>query len=342
MEDKLDAGLARIVTEHKIDEVCGPNGNLHAFHHILHTFTDEDTSFKKKKLGKIKPLKLGDLRTDVKLGERSLPLDLIAGHLRTADYDVRLFEGLTDINRCRVPGLVTNVIRAFADRKHYDIVLFDCGPYLSPVTVAVLLGVDYIVSPFKPERDCITAARIMPQRLRRWHTEASKGGASRSDTDYEVLKCIKRSHAQPHNKREVPVKLRGFPRFLGAFASVVKGYGLKPSRAHARFIDNVYSAYAGPLVELHEQYCQPSCAERYPEVVRRAAENGDSHWLSPSDFTSLRPAYIMDATTHYQSATMNEAGLPCMGALATARHPRTGVRSEVCLLYTSPSPRDRG
>jgi cellulose biosynthesis protein BcsQ len=295
-----------------------PGDAFRAFHHILGEFTDMDPEFTRDKLKRIQPLTPSTSHED-----KNVTLHLIAGHLRTSDYDVHLVEGFKDSHRHKLPGLVTNVIREFAngggDEAPYHLVIFDCGPYLSSVTIAVLLGVDYIVAPFKPERDCVTAADIMPLRLRDWHAAEGTKAANKAAKDArvpEVYKAreVKQRVMSAYSRKtaaaaagEVDATLRGFPLLLGAFATVVKDQEDAPTAGDARLIRRVLDTYNTQLEELAKVVFAT------PKSLRPACWPATMTTKLWTNLDACFPLFISNSQSLYQQATTQKSSLPCMG-----------------------------
>jgi len=225
----------------------------------------------------------------------------------------------------RVPGLVTNVIREFANlpsqdnpsRPRYDVVLFDCGPYLSSITVSVLLGVDYIVSPFKPERDCITAAYIMPRRIDAWHRARTREA---SDDDYDAIAVIDRVVAGSRSQGdsaslEVDSQLQGFPFYLGAFPNDVRSYGGRsPLQPEQRLIDAIYEKYQHALPPMHKNLVHRKNNVRIPKSWKEERESGRKIGCPQFDEFKSSNAFISSAGDLCKKATAARSGLPCMGS----------------------------
>lgn len=244
LNDEVEGAYDEMWKQIGVDEV--PTGDdLRTFDHILSVFTRDIPQFRRQRLDRIKPFEaIAHSRT----GGNQQVLDLIAGHLRTGDYDDSIREGFSLNTRHAVLGLVTNVIREFAEKKQYDLVIFDLGPYLSPVAQAVLLGVDYIFSPFKCERDCVTAAEIVPRKLRDWHK-------IRREDNVTLLndKCVYKKlddwfagyrirEADTLNEIVSP-RLRCFPVLLGAFPVAVAIMSQQPTLASRKYLIQIEEAY---------------------------------------------------------------------------------------------------
>ena len=219
-EDKYDQLWKEI-------EQAESNGDKIMFHSILHEFTDARLFLPRhgedSLINKMKPRLAQVSSTE--------SIHYIAGHMKTGDYDEKVAAGFREDTRYPIPGMVTNVFREFANQKQYDFVIFDLGCTMTATVKAVLLGVDYIVSPFKCERACKTAAEIVPKKLRDWHIKKEEAYA------------LKPRDAAQANLNEIPTKLKGFPCFLGAFAVGVKLVKEKPTKPYQRNLDEIFNQY---------------------------------------------------------------------------------------------------
>ncbi len=302
------------------ESVKGTQKPLRAFHHILETFTGAHVQFARSQLKRIEPL-----RPKPTIAE-GVTLDLIAGHLLTSEFDYRISEGLKSDGQltasAAMPGLVTNVIREFADRpeKKYDLVLFDCGPHLSPVTIAVLLGVDYIIAPFRPERDCVTAALIMPRRVRDWHSKARQAGWLHATVIKEKMIEERAGLDEDTKATYVDPTLRCFPLYLGAFACAVKTKERCPTEGDQMLMNRVYDTYAKELPQMMDtlvagqHHLRPAC---WGDTMnkKKSPTGGTAKWTKfNGPQNSLASHFVSNSMRLYQTASNLRSRLPCMGA----------------------------
>ena len=187
-------------------------------------------------LSKIEPL-----TADVGLGRR---IDYIAGDMRTGDLDQKIIDGFRvgNSDRYPVPGLVTNVFREYGEQQGYDFVIFDLGCTLTATVKAVLLGSDYFISPFKCERACKTAAEIVIKKMRDFHRKWNHVRGAANVANPDCVLTVKEGCA-PASVDEIPVALKCYPRFLGAFPLAVKAQNHAPTRAYQTRIDEIMDRY---------------------------------------------------------------------------------------------------
>lgn len=300
VEDQVEKAYDEMWKEINIEEV--PSGNeLRAFHHILQQFTQTRIQFSRAQLDSIKPF-------EAKMSDPNQQLHLIAGHLSTSEYDEKVSRGFRDQERMTIPGLVTNIIREFAEKNDYDLVIFDLGPYLSPVAKAIILGVDYIISPFKCERDCVTAAEIVPRKLRDFHKKFE--GDSTTQLNEQCVLTVKDWYRHRYRPREsaanlaaeVSSELRCFPVFIGAFPVSVSFKRGKPTRDYARFMADIFDCYNASY-------------EGYNRVFASnfRAYHGIKSDLPKPDFKRLRKLWVENTHRVGMQATSNEDGsIPCV------------------------------
>jgi cellulose biosynthesis protein BcsQ len=269
-------------------------GELRAFHHVLQQFTAEAPQFHRDDLERIKPF-------EARLPNDGQILHLIAGHLTTNDYDDAIGAGFTDDIRRPIPGLVTNILREFAEQKKYDLVIFDLGPYLSPVARAVLLGVDYITSPFRCERDCVTAAQIVSRKLRDLHKRnlAEEPARRNPHCVLEIRDWYDGYAGRQDPGRlaaQVSAKLKCFPVFIGAFpvaVAIKKG----PTADSEKYIKAVFLAYTKSL----------------PDYYRLFSTTNSRTTKSPEpDFDSLQTLFVENSVRVGMQATSAKGGVPCV------------------------------
>ncbi len=179
-------------------------------------------------------------------------IDYIAGDMRTGDLEQKILDGFRDPTRYPVPGMVTNIFREYGEQNHYDFVIFDLGCTFTATVKAVLLGSDYVISPFKCERACMTAAEITIKKLRDAHRKWNpvKGAASQKNEDC-ALTVKEACEAEDAPEDEVSAVLRCYPRFLGAFPVGVKVMSGQPTKAYRRRIDEIFARYNEDLSGFH-------------------------------------------------------------------------------------------
>lgn len=223
------------------------SGSKKTFPTILDSFTQRRLYLKKDFLDTISPLSIPI--------SGSTSIDYIAGHMKTADYEAKIAEGFSDERRYPIPGMVTNVFREFAQKNNYDFVIFDLGCTLTATVKAVLLGSDYIVSPFKCERSCKTAAEIVLKKLRDWHYKtigdktnpeyvlAIKDAMKREEESKMLENSRSSSSSETAVNDEISVVLKCFPHFLGAFPVGVRLKIDRPTIPYQLRIDEIFAEY---------------------------------------------------------------------------------------------------
>lgn len=277
----------------KVSEVT-VRGELKAFHHILQQFTGVDPQFFRDDLTRIKPFR-------AKTSKDDQVLDLIAGHLTTGDYDDAVGDGFKNNLRKTIPGLVCNIIREFSEREGYDLVIFDLGPYLSPIARAILLGVDYIASPFRCERDCVTAAEIVPRKLRDWHKRHLEDSTKPNPSCALEIRDWYDEYVEKQNpereKNKVSSRLRCFPVFVGAFPIAVSTMNKSPTKDSAKYIKLIFDAYDS-LGDYNRLFHAPRSG------VTKAPE---------PEFEKLRSVFVENSARVGMQASSAQDGIPCVG-----------------------------
>ena len=216
------------------------DGVFQTFHKILEQCTGARVYLRKSGvdsiISKIKPLSAEGI-------------DYIAGHMETAELEERISEGFRVPARYPVPALVTNVFREYANQNKYDFVIIDLGCTLTATVKSVLLGSDYIISPFKCERSCVTAAEIVMKKLRDWHTKSA------ADSVADILASTGAEGATPAAQAdEISIELKGTPHFLGAFpvgVRVIDHRMRKIAQAYSLRIGEIFDRYETDIKRFH-------------------------------------------------------------------------------------------
>ncbi len=263
-------------------------GVFQMFHTIVKQFTGDHPHQPKSGpdsvIPKIRPLKSG-----------VEGIDYIAGHMDIDELQEDIGEGFRRKGGYPIPGLVTNLFREFAEQKRYDVVIFDLGCSMTASVKAVLLGVDYIISPFKAESACRNAAESVMKKLRDWHNINNKQNVIKIHNYYGVKGDgrVFQDYVSP--------QLKCWPKFLGAFPvalkvingqakkrdkRLAKAYAKKTRQIFARYQHDIYSDIKGTgfdFVKLEK-----------PDLTRlkkRYIENSESAGLEATDTTKYGYGY---------------------------------------------------
>ena len=251
----------------QINEEEEKNGKKLTFHRIVEEFTGARVHLRREGEGSLLS-KIEPLSADVGSGRQ---IDYIAGHMRTGALEQKIIDGFLEEERYPVPGMVTNVFREYGEQNAYDFVIFDLGCTLTATVKAVLLGSDYYISPYKCERACKTAAEIVIKQMRSFHL---KGSQSEPNPDCALPV---REKCKPAEKDEIPVTLKCWPHFLGAFPLAVKAQSGLPTSAYQTRIDEIVGRYEHDLKALNQQLARSKPADRE---------------FKPADLSSLKGLFI--------------------------------------------------
>jgi cellulose biosynthesis protein BcsQ len=158
---------------------------------------------------------------------------LLPGHIRLSEYEVTLgiaqeLSGSIQTLQ-NLPGSISHLIDATAERYGADFVLVDMNPGLGSINQNLLMTSDYFIVPTTPDYFSVMALESLTSVLPRW-----KAWSVRAQQN-----PILQAAAYPYPAKN--------PKFLGTIIQKYRPRGGSPTVGFQRWIDDINGVVSGPF-----------------------------------------------------------------------------------------------
>ncbi|WP_186009825.1 ParA family protein [Burkholderia gladioli] len=158
---------------------------------------------------------------------------LLPGHIRLSEYEVTLgiaqeLSGSIQTLQ-NLPGAMSHLIDATAERYEVDFVLVDMNPGLGSINQNLLMTSDYFIVPTTPDYFSVMALESLTSILPRWRAWSVRAQQN------SVLQAA----AYPYPTRT--------PKFLGTVIQKYRPRGGAPTTGFQRWIDDINRMVSGPF-----------------------------------------------------------------------------------------------
>ncbi|RQR71729.1 MULTISPECIES: ParA family protein [Burkholderia] len=158
---------------------------------------------------------------------------LLPGHIRLSEYEVTLgiaqeLSGSIQTLQ-NLPGALSHLIDATAERYNADFVLIDMNPGLGSINQNLLMTSDFFIVPTTPDYFSVMALESLTSILPRWRAWSIRAQQNN----------VLQSAAYPYPTRT--------PKFLGTVVQKYRPRGGAPTAGFQRWIDDINRMVSGPF-----------------------------------------------------------------------------------------------